>query len=66
MTTLHAATETATEDVQALACHDHVRVPDGRIGEVVGFYRDSDEPMLVLFISGDTQRYGRADLRLVA
>jgi hypothetical protein len=49
----------------ALARHDHVRVPDGRIGEVIGFYREDDEPMLVLFGSGDTRRYGRADLRLM-
>jgi hypothetical protein len=55
----------APDDVQTLACHDHVRVPDGRIGEVIGFYREEDEPMLVLFTSGDTRRYGRADLRLI-
>jgi hypothetical protein len=46
--------------------YDHVRVPDGRIGQVIGFYRDAeDEPMLVRFVSGDSQRYGRADLRLI-
>ena len=57
MTTLPAATETATEDVQALACHDHVRVPDGRIGEVIGFYRRQDESVLVLFSCGSSDEF---------
>lgn len=59
--------EAAPENVRAIARLDHVRVPDGRIGEVVGFYRGDDEPvMLVVFCSGETQRYCRADLRLVS
>jgi hypothetical protein len=58
--------EAGPEDLRAFARLDHVRVPDGRIGEVVGFYRGEDEPMmLVAFGSGDTDRYCRADLRLV-
>jgi hypothetical protein len=32
--------------------HDRVRVPDGRIGEVVGFYRREDEWAVVSFSSG--------------
>jgi hypothetical protein len=59
--------EAAPEDIRAFARLDHVRVPDGRIGEVIGFYRDEDEPvMLVVFLSGDSDRYSRADLRLVS
>jgi hypothetical protein len=54
------------DELRALARHDRVRVPDGRIGEVVGFYREEDEPILVLFKSGDTKRYRRADLRLIS
>ena len=57
---------TAANDVRALARHDRVRVPDGRIGEVIGFYRADDEPMLILFGTGDSRRYCRADLRLVS
>jgi hypothetical protein len=58
--------EAAPEDLRALSCSDHVRVPDGRIGEVVGFYRGEDEPvMLVVFCTGDTSRYCRADLHLI-
>ena len=44
-----SADPAAPDDVRALARHDRVRVPDGRIGEVIGFYRADDEPMLVLF-----------------
>jgi hypothetical protein len=43
--------------------HDRVRVPDGRNGEVIGFYRDEVvEQMLVLFDTGGSRRYPRADL----
>jgi hypothetical protein len=56
----------ANEDLRILSRHARVRVPDGRIGEVIGFYREEDEPVLVLFVSGDSQRYGRADLRLIS
>ena len=43
--------------------HDRVRVPDGRNGEVIGFYRDEAvEHMLVLFDSGGSRRYLRTDL----
>ncbi len=55
----------APDELRAVARHDRVRVPDGRIGEVIGFYREEDEPILVLFKSGDTGRYRRADLRSV-
>ena len=59
--------EVVPENPRAFARLDHVRVPDGRIGEVVGFYRRDDEPvMLVVFCSGATDRYRRADLRLVS
>ena len=62
MTPLNAA----PKDLRAFARSDHVRVPDGRIGEVVGFYRGEDEPeILVMFCSGDTDRYCRAELRLI-
>ena len=52
-------------DHVAILRHDPVRVPDGRVGEVVGFYREreSDEQMLVLLSAG-TERYHQTDLRL--
>jgi hypothetical protein len=43
--------------------HDRVRVPDGRNGEVIGFYRDEAvEQMLVLFDTGGSRRYNCSDL----
>ena len=42
--------------------HDRVRVPDGRNGEVIGYYRDEVEHMLVLFDTGGSARYLRSDL----
>jgi hypothetical protein len=38
--------------VPRVGYHDRVRVPDGRIGEVIGFYRRECEAVLVLFSSG--------------
>ena len=43
--------------------HDRVRVPDGRCGEVIGFYRDQVvEHMLVLLDTGGSRRYLRSEL----
>ena len=46
----------------AVGRHDRVRVPDGRNGEVIGYYRDEVEHMLVLFDTGGSARYLRSDL----
>ena len=51
--------------LKVIGRHDHVRVPDGRIGEVMGFCGGDGEPVLVAFAKEDSQRYFRADLRLV-
>lgn len=48
--------------IPTVACHDRVRVPDGRNGVVIGFYRDEVEQMLVQFDTGGTRRYLRSDL----
>jgi hypothetical protein len=42
--------------------HDRVRVPDGRKGEVIGYYREEFEQILVLFDTGGTRRYCSTDL----
>jgi hypothetical protein len=52
--------------IPAVGCHDRVRVPDGRSGEVIGFYRDEVEQMLVQFDTGGTRRYLPADLLRLA
>jgi hypothetical protein len=42
--------------------HDHVRVPDGRTGEVIGFYRREDESIVVLFPCGDSAEFPTVDV----
>jgi hypothetical protein len=42
---------------EAIEAHDSVRVPDGRIGEVVGFYRREVESVLVQFAPGDSGEF---------
>ena len=37
--------------------HDHVRVPDGRTGTVVGFYRRHYESVLVRFGPGEAGEF---------
>jgi len=45
---------------------DRVRVPDGRAGEVVGFYRDGvSDLVLVRLESGEIGRFARAVVRLL-
>ena len=51
----------ATE-VNRPALRAHVRVPDGREGDVIGFYRRDDESVLVLFSSGDSHEFLVADV----
>ena len=43
--------------------HDRVRVPDGRVGEVIGFYRRQDESIVVLFSSGRSDEFLATDVR---
>jgi hypothetical protein len=42
--------------------HDRVRVPDGRVGEVIGFYRRQHESVVVLFASGRTAEFLTIDV----
>jgi hypothetical protein len=42
--------------------HDRVQVPDGRVGEVIGFYRRQDETVVVLFSSGRSSEFLTADV----
>jgi hypothetical protein len=52
--------------IPTVGCHDRVRVPDGRNGEVIGFYRDEVEQMLVQFDTGGSRRYLPAHLLRLA
>jgi hypothetical protein len=41
-------------------------VPDGRIGEVIGFYRRQHESVVVLFASGRSDEFLTSDVKLCA
>jgi hypothetical protein len=45
-----------------VACHCRVRVPDGRIGTVIGFYRRDEESVLVSFSSGGSGEFLLTDV----
>jgi hypothetical protein len=43
--------------------HDHVRVPDGREGKVIGFYRRDTDTALVMFAVGDCSEFPMSDIQ---
>jgi hypothetical protein len=47
---------------EAIDAHDRVRVPDGRVGEVIGFYRRQHETVLVMFSSGKVDEFPTSDV----
>jgi hypothetical protein len=47
------------------ALHDRVRVPGGREGDVIGFYRRATESVLVLFASGESDEFLEPDVELL-
>lgn len=47
---------------EPIDAHDRVRVPDGRVGEVIGFYRRQHESVVVLFVSGRTDEFLTTDV----
>jgi hypothetical protein len=51
---------------ETIDAHDRVRVPDGRIGEVIGFYRRQHESVVVLFASGRSDEFLTSDVKLCA
>jgi hypothetical protein len=46
-----------------IAPHDRVRVPDGSVGEVIGFYRGDVETVVVRLGNGNSRQFVPADLR---
>ena len=62
MNLLLPPSQAALDASRALSRHDDVRVPDGRIGEVIGYSLEADDKLLVLLDSG-ARRFLRADLR---
>jgi hypothetical protein len=57
---LYAQSVVRPETIEA---RDSVRVPDGRIGEVIGFYRREYESVVVLFSSGRSSEFLTSDVR---
>jgi len=55
ITVLH--TSSPLFDKRCVAYRDRVRVPDGRIGAVVGFYRRAEEVVLVSFSAGTSVEF---------
>ena len=47
---------------EPIGTHDRVRVPDGSIGEVIGFYRRQVETVVVLFSSGRSAEFLMSDV----
>jgi hypothetical protein len=45
-----------------LALHARVRVPNGRIGNVIGFYRGPEESVVVQYDRGDSGAFPACDL----
>ena len=60
MTTHIAARQ--LHETRRIACHDRVRVPDGRIGEITGFYRRTIESALVSFSAGHSEEFVLTDV----
>jgi hypothetical protein len=48
-----------------LMLRDHVVVPDGREGDVVGFYHCEEESVLVAFSLDDAAKYSASDVELL-
>jgi hypothetical protein len=46
--------------------HDRVRVPDGRIGTVLGYYRRENETVLVEFAFGPASEFLRVDVETLS
>jgi hypothetical protein len=64
--TIATVEENHVNDVPAgLECRDLVRVPDGRIGEIVGFYRRPVEAVVVGFPSGASAEFDISEIRAV-
>lgn len=56
MLTTHASAD-VSNDLPKMECHDRVSVPDGRVGEVIGFYRRMYESVLVRFPDGESGEF---------
>lgn len=60
---LAAHRDIAPEPIDA---HDRVRVPDGRVGEVIGFYCREQESVVVQFASGRSSEFLTTDVEYLS
>jgi hypothetical protein len=49
---------------EPINAHDRVRVPDGRIGQVIGFYVREIQSVVVLFAAGMSDEFLLSDVAL--
>ena len=61
-----AALAPPTRTAENVRFRDRVRVPDGRTGTVVGFYRTRSEMALVRCDNGETRKFALSELQVVA
>jgi hypothetical protein len=54
------------EDVSTVRCRRYVRVPDGRVGKVIGFYRRETESVLVRFACGETTEFPTPEVEILS
>ncbi len=47
---------------EAIPLHARVRVPNGRVGNVIGFYRGQEESVVVRYDRGDSGAFPACDL----
>jgi hypothetical protein len=59
---LAAPVRPGPNDAASIAPRDRVLLPDGRTGEVIGFYRTADDVVLVRLQNGESRRFVRAYL----
>ncbi len=60
-----AAYQTLMLHHAAISPRDRVQTSDGRVGEVIGFYRTEEDLVLVGLEGGECKRFPRGDLRLL-
>ena len=53
------------DGVPKVEWRSRVRVPDGRIGKVIGFYRRENDSVLVRFGSGETAEFLTPEVELL-
>ena len=58
----HPATLLRLSPADDIALHARVRVPNGRIGNVIGFYRGPQETVVVRYDGGESGAYPADDL----